>query len=664
VISVEDIFREGLADAIPNYRERPAQVAMARAVEAAIQKREHLFVEAGTGTGKSLAYLLPALASGLRVIVSTATKTLQEQLYNKDVPAAKELLSRHGLAPRVELLKGLSNYLCLRRLDEARLQGDPHTEEGALLEWTRTTRMGDRSELKSLSEHSPLWQRVQSSSDTRVGSRCEYYEQCFVTSRKRDAAEADLVIVNHHLLLSDLALRSEGDATYASVLPPYDVLIIDEAHQLEDIATGFFGSRVSTARVERLLGEARKVLSDSAVGDRERETLVRATTHASEHLLEVMTALGRHSHGAREPSRDKAPLPLRELSALLSGGLPPLLANLRVLTAIAEERGAKSDAAFVLARRLRALIADLDLLSQSHDDESNRVAWIEHRDRSIALCVNIIDVAEKLRVELFERVPTVIATSATLATHGGLDFSRKRLGATQRCGELVLTSPFEFETKALLYVPADLPPPTDPSYDRAALRRIVELVTLTDGGTFVLCTSTQRMDALYKGLSEALPCPVLVQGSAPKSSLLDQFRADARSVLVATMSFWEGVDVPGFALRLVIMDKLPFAVPTDPIVAARCEKIDAEGGSSFSKYTLPSAILTLKQGFGRLIRSETDIGIVAILDSRILSKGYGKLVLRSLPPARRVAQLDDLRSAWAALAPPNGPPRTPHTHEK
>jgi ATP-dependent DNA helicase DinG len=558
-------------------------------------------------------------------------------------------------------MKGLTNYLCKRRLHElAATEGlgwsDPRLAE--IHEWAKTTETGDRAELATLPEDAAAWQKVQSSTDTRIGAACRFFDECFVTRMRREADLAELVIVNHHLFFADLALRAGRRGDYASAIPGYDAVIFDEAHQIEDIATDFFGVRVSTARIEALTREAARSFSAHATG----------VASVPPRLLEEANTTARAFFEALCPGEARG-----ETKRILtrhdwSGGAERACGKLdAALEAIAlhAERGAKKEALAHLARRAEEVRADLREVVEgsrrtgglsddpSHEDIERpgaRVTWIQTGRRSVSVGSSPIELGGVLRGALFDRVSTVICTSATLATArrsvASCHFSKARLGAPHDADELVVPSPFDFAGRAALYLPIDLPDPGDPAFDEAAVLRIVDLVHVTGGGAFVLCTSTRAMARIREALAVRLTPPPLLQGEAPKHVLLERFRREGNAVLVATMSFWEGVDVPGRALRLVILDKIPFAVPTDPVVLARCTLLDRNGGNAFAEYSVPAAAITLKQGFGRLLRTERDAGIVAILDRRMTTRGYGKSLLASLPSARRLASLDEVRAFW------------------
>jgi ATP-dependent DNA helicase DinG len=634
-----------LSRALAGWELREGQLAMAEAVEHALEREHHLFVEAGTGTGKTLAYLVPAILSGRKVIVSTATRALQEQIFVSDLPLVAEALGAHGVRFRASLMKGLANYVCLRRFEEARTSG-AHAMDPALsriVAWLQHTETGDRAELTDLPEDAAAWREVASSSETRIGAGCDYFEKCFVTRMRREAEEAQIVVVNHHLFLADLALRTGPRGAHASVLPAYDAVVFDEAHQIEDIATDFFGVRISSARVDALVRDSERSLAAAHALEALKSGPVRATLEGIREASRAFFA----SLVAGQPLSSDARRVLSEVAPEVRTAHGALDVRLEALEAITRAR--REESLQLIGRRAAELRDDLrGVLAGARADV---VRWVDVRPRSVSLGAGPVDVGATLRARLFDRVPTVICTSATLATGASFHFAKARLGAPPVAAELVVASPFDFASRAALYVANDLPDPADPAFDEAAADRIAELVHLTGGGAFILCTSTRTMKSLHSRLQSRIGLPLLVQGERPKHVLLSRFRSSENAVLVATMSFWEGVDVPGWALRLVILDKIPFAPPNDPIVAARCARIDREGGSGFAQYSVPSAAMTLKQGFGRLIRSQRDAGIVAILDRRIVRRGYGRMLLSSLPPAKRVRDLGELQVFWTRFAP-------------
>ncbi|MEO0324089.1 MAG: ATP-dependent DNA helicase [Myxococcota bacterium] len=629
-----------LSQGIPGWEHRPSQLAMADAVEDAIAHRGLLLVEAGTGTGKTWAYLVPALLSGRRVVVSTGTKNLQDQIVLRDLPA---LQAHAGLRRKVVAMKGLSNYLCLRRFELFRRSATateaPFRAQLPVLEgWRETSPRGDRAELEALPEDAAIWPWVTSGADTRIGPRCTHHEACFVTKLRREAAAADVVVVNHHLFFADLALRGPH---HGGILPDYDVVIFDEAHQLEDVATGFFGASVSTGKLERLARDAEGALAAQG-GDVTLPSHLRTTT---QNFFAALPPL-RTARGAREPLAPEAFTgALEQRFFALDDALEALGAHCRL-------RRSESESLGQLARRTGQARDELARVAEGADGRS--VAWQSSRGRGVAVGVSPVDVSDTLREALYHRTDTVVMTSATLTTGGTFAFLRQRLGIDFEVDELALASPFDYATQAGLYLPEGLPEPRDPGFRAAAAEEIDGLVSITAGGAFVLCTATRQMHALADLLRPRLVdrgLPVLVQGERPKTKLLERFQAAGNAVLFATASFWEGVDVPGDALRLVIIDKLPFDVPSDPLVRARCEAMERAGGKPFMELLVPAAALALKQGFGRLIRSQRDRGLVAILDPRIRTRRYGKVFLDSLPDASRCYSLGEARAFWELAAP-------------
>lgn len=640
-----------LSRILPHYQPRPGQIEMARAVERALGQEEVLICEAGTGTGKTLAYLLPAALSGKRVVISTATRALQDQIRDHDLPLLGKVL---GQRPPSVVMKGLSNYLCLRRYDDwqARASEPLLARRLPMVErWRRETQRGDLSELEALGEDDPWLGEVQSSSETRVGSQCRYYDACFVTRMKREAEQASLIIVNHHLFFADLALRGPHPGR---VIPDYDAVIFDEAHQIEDIATRFFGVRITQRRFHLLAEDARRALTlaqapypDNLADQLERVqqqffAAVRELGPAQEGRLRLEVDSW---HGA--PHRQYL-----ELDALLDG-----LGH--AFEAARLDGGAPDsvlDELEGLARRVTQL---RDGLAVVVDGAPGRITWYERQGPSESITSSPVEVSNTLRDRLFEQTPSVVLTSATLTSSANslrsaegqgarssrFAFIRARVGLDgdeRQVDELVVPSPFDFRNHTLLYLPKGVPDPRSQEFIATAAPEMAALIEAADGGAFVLTTSLKTMQQLHRHLSTALsPRPLLLQGQGSKSSLLHRFKTARRAVLVATLGFWEGVDVPGDALRLVILEKIPFAPPNDPLIQARARSLEENGQSSFNELFIPHAQLTLKQGFGRLVRTERDVGVVALFDSRIHTRGYGQRLLRELPPARRTTQLTD-----------------------
>ena len=626
-----------LSRTIDGFEHRLSQIEMTRAVEHLLRRDGVLFIEAGTGTGKTWAYLLPAILSGRRVVVSTGTRALQDQIVKKDVPT---LLKQTGLDAEIVSLKGLSNYVCRRRYEElprelGNLNESFDEELQALRMWVGQTDTGERSDFHRLTEASRLWSKVSSSADTRVGPKCVHNEDCFVTQARRKAEQADIVVVNHHLFFADLAIRGPHPG---SILPDYDAVIFDEAHKIEDVVTQFFGSSVSTTGVERLVKDLERALQNSSETDKD-DMLKSVLRQASDFF----SAMGKDHGGNRVNfSWDALQKPARQSFYDFDNALDRVSAFLVRADLSTEIRSQFS-------RRVGGVRHSLGLLEGA--DQSGDVAWVERLGRRVSIGTSPVDVSAIMRERVFEAIPSVVLTSATLANDGKFDFIKNRLGVDFEIDERALDSPFDYATQAALYVPCHLPDPRDEAYMDIAAEEILELVQLTGGGAFVLCTSFRGMEALASRCRPRLKAPASMQGEAPKHVLLDRFKDQGDAVLFATSSFWEGVDVQGDALRLVIIDKLPFEVPTDPLVQARCKRMEEEGKSAFMKYLVPSAGLSLKQAFGRLIRSKRDRGVVAVLDKRLVKKGYGKVLLRSLPEAKRCDTIDEVRAFWSVTNP-------------
>src|SRR5689334_18694291 len=638
---------EGLiARAHPEYEHRPGQIEMARAVMRAFEEKRHLIVEAGTGTGKTLAYLVPAVAAALggngRVIVSTGTKNLQEQLMEKDIPFLQSVLPKRFAAT---YMKGRSNYVCLNRLGHAQstpilegLEEVDYFEE--VTHWSTQSDTGDRAELANLPESLSFWRHIDARSETCLGQKCPEFDACFITRMRNRAQEADIVVVNHHLFFADLSLRN---GNYGSVLPDYTAVILDEAHLIEDVASEYFGSQVSNYQIEDLVRDLGMLTIEDAQVDRElTKSVARLSQFADNFWMGFRDGRGEEGRYpiipgtfARKKSNGEIePTQLGELYLFVEQALARVESTLDAMPDKAPEVEA-------LIRRSRQVRFDLEFIVTAADKKF--VYWLERRNRGVFLRASPIDVAGLLQDKLFEAVPTVVLTSATLSSGGNFAFIRDRLGL-DTADDLIASSSFDYESQAILYLPSKMPDPRDRNWGLAAADEVIRILNATEGRAFVLSTSLAGMQSLFENVWNEIDYPCLVQGSASKGQLLKKFRETPNAVLFATSSFWQGVDVRGEQLSCVIIDKLPFAVPTDPIVAARQRSIEDSGGSSFYEYSVPQAIITLKQGLGRLIRSTTDRGVLAILDPRLRTKGYGRTFLQSLPPCRVTSRIDDLAS--------------------
>lgn len=713
-LTVAEVLGPGglLAAAHPAWESREGQVSMAERIFERLRSGGTLAVEAPTGIGKTLAYLVPALLLGRRVVVSTNTKTLQEQIVEKDLPLLARALEQAGLrlepsswdldaAPepgviRYALMKGRANYLCRDRLDRRSRQRSlglgrrAGAEDGffeALEAWAEGSASGDRAELSGWSESLPLWSEVDARAEVCHGARCARYEECFVVRMRRAAENADLVVVNHHLLLADLALSAKArlggaPSGFGSVIPRGRALVVDEAHALEETASEYFGGSVSTHALERFERDAKDWLGlrpssfdrnpiaaalEMAAAETRR---VFAALPAAEGRLRVPVAAAPEPevsrvvvedelhelpwHAARRASAAPRAVAAAEapfLDAL--GALPDAVAALAALARLLED-GPQDPMGESLSRRARELSAGLDFVLRPSDPDY--VYFVERKGRHAFAGAAPIEVHDLLAEHLFGVFESVVLTSATLSIDGqdGLGFYLGRVGAPPETECLVLDSPFDFARQAAVHVPADLPPPDHLEFARAVADRARELIELVGGGAFLLFTSHRMMERVHAMLAPELRYPVFLQGQAPKRTLIEGFVAETPAVLFGTASFWEGVDVPGDPLRLVLIDRLPFASPADPVVAARLERLEGRGKSPFATYQVPQAILRLRQAFGRLVRTRTDSGVVVICDRRLLDRAYGQRFLRALPPARRIHHLEELR----AFTRPEGSPWT------
>ena len=644
--AVEDVFADAgpLSRVVDGYEAREGQRAMAAAVADVIENGGTLIAEAGTGTGKTLAYLIPAILSGQRVLVSTGTKNLQEQIFFKDLPSLREALNKPFSAT---LMKGRSNYLCLHRFETYRDGVNGNTSaSGRLIEsgdrvtlpvidaWAKTTATGDRAELRDLPEDLPLWKDIAADAETCLGTECPRYGDCFVTLMRQRAAESDVVIVNHHLLCADAQLRKSA---YGEVIPSCVTLVVDEAHQLEDVATQYFGIAVSNYRIDDLVRDVERTLAD--LKGPPRDEGYQAISRVTERSRTFFAAL---SMARMETAESKARyssetfIDYFQNGATLAGALEGLEATLVLAGRKGppytpeETAGDTNEVLAALARRARDLHQELTFLIRASDTDF--VYYVESRGRGLFLRASPIDVSRLAKEALFDRMRATVLTSATLAVDGSFEYVKSRLGIRE-ASQVRVPSEFDYTRQALLYLPRRIPSPKAPTFSAAAAREVIEILKRTRGRAFVLFTSYAMLRSVQQFVEMSLPFPILVQGTAPRSTLIEQFRSTPNAVLLATSSFWQGVDVVGEALSCVIIDKLPFASPGDPITAARIEAIKAGGGDAFADYQVPLAILALQQGLGRLIRHRTDRGVLAILDPRLRTMGYGRRFLDSLPPA-------------------------------
>ena len=660
--AVSNAFAPGgpLARAMPGFEARPGQLEMAEAVSEAFANGGILLAEAGTGTGKTLAYLVPAVLSRQRVLVSTGTKNLQEQIFFKDLPVLRESL---GIPFTATYMKGRGNYLCLHRFDAYRdgaaatgfRQVDgafgPTANEALFVriidEWRRETLTGDRAEIEDLPEDLPLWKEVAATTDNCIGAECPQHQECFITRMRQRAAESDIVIVNHHLLCADAAVRQ---SEYGEVIPSCRYAVLDEAHQIEDVATQYFGLAASNYRIDDLARDVDRAVGAAQVPDRE---CALGLKHAAERVRDASRAFFAALQAIRYdvPGAGSADNRIRvggsQMVRVAEEGAA-LVAAIEALEAgVALARDVPED---VLAAGRRAAEIRTDLAFLLRADDPGFVYYLEVRGRGVFLRASPIDVSAIVRELLLDRMKTTVLTSATLAVDGSFEYIRSRLGI-RRAEELRLASEFDYATRAILYLPKRMPDPRSREFASAVARQVVEIVKRTRGRAFVLFTSYANLREVQALASAEIEYPILVHGTAPRSALLRDFKATPNAVLLATSSFWQGVDVVGEALSCVIIDKLPFASPGDPITAARIEAIAARGGSAFGEYQIPLAVLALQQGLGRLLRHRQDRGVLAVLDPRLRTMGYGARFRASLPPAPVTHDLRDIERFFAADAP-------------
>ena len=608
---------------------------MAEAVASALEEKRHLIVEAGTGTGKTLAYLVPAILSGKRVVISTGTLNLQEQLFYKDLP----FLQRHFDTPiSACYMKGRNNFACRQKIYDAEkepiLQGLEEVADFQVIrEWEKTTETGDRGEIRTLPEGSTAWSKIDARRELCTGQKCPQFDRCFLTLMHQRASESDIIIVNHHLFFADLAVKEED---YGGIIPEYGAVIFDEAHEIEDIAGQYFGLSVSNHQFHDLRRDIGGLARRKNFGSNELDRVLDTMEEHAERFFSLFPAVegrnGFRSHSAfLEQNGEHYLTVLRVLE--LAGS------HLQLIKESPEE-------AVPLFRRTRELAGRLATWMEAR--EKDYVYWVERRGRGCYLQATPVDVSHLLAERLFDNTGSVVLTSATLAVAGGFDFTKTRLGVPS-ARTLIVESEFDYPGQALLYVPRHLPDPRNPAYTRAAADEIAAILRASEGRAFVLFTSYQQMRVVYDRVSLEIEYPTLMQGTGPRRALLEEFLETPNSVLFATSSFWQGVDVPGERLSCVIIDKLPFAVPNDPVVEARIQQIRDEGGNPFYDYQVPQAAIALKQGFGRLIRSRSDRGALVLLDNRITRQRYGQVFFDSLPHYNFTTQRDALERFFRCL---------------
>ncbi|SDY69951.1 ATP-dependent DNA helicase [Nitrosomonas sp. Nm58] len=636
------IFSEDglLAHTIPGYRARTQQLQMAQAIADTIAHHGVLVAEAGTGTGKTFAYLVPALLMGGKVILSTGTKTLQDQLFNRDIPTVRAALKT---PVTVALLKGRANYICHYHLERT-LQSDrlsfasrDETKYLGLIErYANTSRHGDKSGLSKVPENAAIWQHVTSTRDNCLGSECPNYKQCFVMEARKRALSADIVVVNHHLFFADVILRDEG---LSELLPACNTVIFDEAHQLPEVASLFFGESVSTSR---LLELARDTEAEALLNAKDFVPLPEAVAAMEKATRDLrLTIAGENS---RLPSTTVMQNPdFKDTLTILQEKLTQLVSLL-------ENQAVRSQGLESCWRRATAILASIKRWCEQIEDEGY-VRWVETFSHALQLNATPLSIAEIFNKQLNASPRAWIFTSATLAVKNDFSHYNQAMGlATAQ--SISWSSPFDFSQQALLYVPTHLPNPNDRSYTECMVKAALPVLRASHGRAFFLCTSLRAMQQVYELLQatfeqERLDFPLLLQGQGSRTTMLERFRELGNAILIGSQSFWEGVDVRGETLSLVIIDKLPFASPDDPVLSARIEKINKEGRNAFMEYQLPRAIINLKQGAGRLIRDENDRGVLMICDPRLITQSYGKRIWQSLPPMKRTRNLADVENFFA-----------------
>lgn len=629
------------SEILPSFTPRNAQQTLAGAIGRALVQQDTLVAEAGTGTGKTFAYLIPALLSGKRILISTGTRTLQDQLYHRDLPVVRQVL---GMPAKMALLKGRSNYLCHHRLGVALHHGgglfdrrEQADELGRVSDWANSTRSGEISELGTVPESSPLWPQVTSTVENCLGQECPEYGSCFLLEARRRAQEADIVVINHHLLLADMLLKEEG---FGALLPGVDAVIVDEAHQLPDIASQHFSTGFSSHRLHELLRDSRREYREAAADSSEIVNILEMTESRLGELQQLFSKLETRTEWQVLQSQIAFQSSLHALDTSLN--------TLQQALKILAERsiGLKN-----CWQRANALAAQLSQFAEEGQAELC-VRWIERFGNGFSLNLTPLDAAGRFQSCMRELGCGWIFLSATLSINGGFEHFRERLGLTN-AEELLLGSPFDYEHNALLYLPSDLPDVNTPAYTVAVVQAVLPVIRASGGRAFLLFTSHRALREAADLVRNQFEFPLLVQGEAPRRRLLERFRELGNAVLLGTASFWEGVDVKGPALSVVMIDRLPFASPGDPIIKARLTALEHAGREPFMDYQLPQAVLALKQGVGRLIRDDTDRGVMMLCDPRVTRRGYGKLFLESLPPMRRTRSLKDVQDFLAEILPVN-----------
>ena len=618
-----------LARSLQGFEFRPSQLQMALLIQDSVLQKTPALIEAGTGTGKTFGYLVPVILSGKKSVISTGTKNLQEQIYFKDIPLLKK--ATHLNIDAV-MMKGRENYLCLHRyhqyISQSSLLETSQTKKiGKLKIWLEKTEFADRGEISWLSDDDILWNSLSSSSDQCLGSGCMFFDDCFLSKLRSKAARAKIIIVNHHLFFADMKVKKGG---FGEIIPRFQMAVFDEAHTIEEIATSYFGESLSTKQITDLVSDLKKALRTVSGEDKDKlKRHFNAIQAGSEGLK-----------GALEGYEEKGRLDQKALSDLGQGPVRELRRSLRFIYGDSNLTRLKNTSIQPLLDRAREIDTLLEEILKERGD--NWLNWYERRKKSLVLHSSPLDISESMNELLYDKVQTAIFTSATLSTNGTFDYIRSRLGLHEEVFQEICHSHFDFETQTMLYIPKSLPPPNSPGFGSDAAGEILKILKRTEGRALVLFTSYHNLNVACQILKNRIPFAIYKQGDAPRSVLLNKFREDIHSVLLATGSFWQGVDVPGEALSCLIIDKLPFASPDEPIVAARIDAIRSQGRNPFMDYQVPSAIISLKQGLGRLIRKRSDRGILSILDVRIITSRYGRFFLESLPNIPLSHDLSDI----------------------
>ena len=616
---METFGKDGsLSHSLQDFESRPSQIQMSQLIYEAIKKKVSAIIEAGTGTGKTLGYLVPVALSNKKTVISTGTKTLQEQIHFKDIPLLSEAM---GVKLNSMLMKGRKNYLCLNRYHQYFSQTsfmDPAKErvKARIERWLKRTSFADRVELSWLADDDPLWDAMSSTSEQCLGSRCIHAEDCYLNALRRSAAQARIIIVNHHLFFADLLVKKGG---FGEIIPRFQVVIFDEAHNIEEIATTYFGEQLSTNQVMEFANDLEKETNE--IDDHEKKRL--------KEYLNIIKSCTEQLKGIFYDQVDKGRLNQETLLSINHGPIYDMKLGLNWIHQKSGIKESKNPSLQALGDRAGELEQCMEKIFSS--TEPNWLNWYEKRKRSVVFHISPLDISQSMQELLYKNVKTLIFTSATLSTNGNFDYIRSRLGLSRDLLEGIYPSHFDFKEQTLMYIPKDLPEPNEPEFAVKVAKRIIDILKITSGRALILFTSYHNLNLVHRTMDRKIPYPVYRQGDAPRSLLLEEFRQNKHSVLLATGSFWQGVDVPGEALSCLIIDKLPFDSPGDPLVAARMESIQTRGRNPFIEYQLPSAIISLKQGLGRLIRQSSDRGILSIMDTRLTTRRYGRFFLNSLP---------------------------------